>query len=348
MANELAVLGQLQITYDEQGLPMVENYQMVYDTLQAMLDNDGLVITTDELSVDSAKRISSELTKKQGSIEQFFNAEETRLKEQLDRVRQPRLELVRLFKQAQDKIKADIARAHLEWRKVAIQDSQRNCSIELDLSMFPDNEFSRLKTKKTIVEKVEKITDEIEDKYRQRLQDEEVLEQFCKGLEQNFEAWKLHLDTKPLSEIIQLINKQIADLKREEEEHKELLKAQEERKRILEAQEEEERKRALEEQANELFTTVSQNTEALLKMEDPVFWENWELNLSTNGNGLEKLIAFFQLHDKMNLTINTAEVNVIITLNECQRDDFMNYMNDNGIQMLTDPILITEEQEDGN
>ena len=144
-ANELAVLERLEISYDLAGYPEVKNYEVVYGTLEAMLEGaDKLVITADEASVESAKSIKSQLTKYQKRIDEVFEVEEAKYNELISKKRS----LKRLFERSKNYLNDGIEYAKTEWAKEAINEYSRLASEDIDISMIDPKTYSRKLTKK--------------------------------------------------------------------------------------------------------------------------------------------------------------------------------------------------------
>lgn len=175
-ANELAVLERLEISYDLTGYPEVKNYEVVYGTLEAMLEGaDKLVITSDEASVESAKSIKSQLTKYQKRIDEVFEVEEAKYNELISKKRS----LKRLFERSKNYLNDGIEYAKAEWAKEAINEYSRLASEDIDISMIDPKTYSRKLTKKSVFEVIESEVIRIEEEYKKSQNDKEVFEKYC-------------------------------------------------------------------------------------------------------------------------------------------------------------------------
>ena len=177
-ANELAVLERLEISYDLAGYPEVKNYEVVYGTLESMLEGaDKLVITADEASVESAKSIKSQLTKYQKRIDEVFEVEEAKYNELVSKKRS----LKRLFERSKNYLNDGIEYAKTEWAKEAINEYSRLASEEIDISMIDPKTYSRKLTKKSVFEVIESEVIRIEEEYKKSQNDKEVFEKYCQS-----------------------------------------------------------------------------------------------------------------------------------------------------------------------
>ena len=177
-ANELAVLERLEINYDLTGYPEVKNYEVVYGTLEAMLEGaDKLVITADESSVESAKSIKSQLTKYQKRIDEVFEIEEAKFNELISKKRS----LKRLFERSKNYLNDGIEYAKTEWAKEAINEYSRLASEDIDISMIDPKTYSRKLTKKSVFEVIESEVIRIEEEYKKSQNDKEVFEKYCQS-----------------------------------------------------------------------------------------------------------------------------------------------------------------------
>lgn len=201
--NELAVLERLEISYDLAGYPEVKNYEVVYGTLEAMLEGaDKLVITADEASVESAKSIKSQLTKYQKRIDEVFEVEEAKYNELISKKRS----LKRLFERSKNYLNDGIEYAKTEWAKEAINEYSRLASEDIDISMIDPKTYSRKLTKKSVFDVIESEVIRIEEEYKKSQNDKEVFEKYClsKGI-----APELMLDwqkTMSLSEAMERVD----------------------------------------------------------------------------------------------------------------------------------------------
>ena len=176
--NELKVLERLEISYDLAGYPEVKNYEVVYGTLEAMLEGaDKLVITADEASVESAKSIKSQLTKYQKRIDEVFQAEEAKYNELVSKKRS----LKRLFERSKNYLNDGIEYAKTEWVKEAINEYSRLASEDIDISMIDPKTYSRKLTKKSVFEVIESEVIRIEEEYMKSQNDKEVFEKYCQS-----------------------------------------------------------------------------------------------------------------------------------------------------------------------
>ena len=174
--NELAVLERLEISYDLTGYPEVKNYEVVYGTLEAMLEGaDKLVITADEASVESAKSIKSQLTKYQKRIDEVFEVEEAKYNELISKKRS----LKRLFERSKNYLNDGIEYAKTEWAKEAINEYSRLASEDIDISMIDPKTYSRKLTKKSVFEVIESEVIRLEEEYKKSQNDKEVFEKYC-------------------------------------------------------------------------------------------------------------------------------------------------------------------------
>ena len=192
LTNELAVLERLEISYDLAGYPEVKNYEVVYGTLEAMLEGaDKLVITADEASVESAKR-----------IDEVFEVEEAKYNELVSKKRS----LKRLFERSKNYLNDGIEYAKTEWVKEAINEYSRLASEDIDISMIDPKTYSRKLTKKSVFDVIESEVIRIEEEYKKSQNDKEVFEKYClsKGI-----APELMLDwqkTMSLSEAMERVD----------------------------------------------------------------------------------------------------------------------------------------------
>lgn len=176
--NELAVLDRLEISYDLAGYPEVKNYEVVYGTLEAMLEGaDKIVITSDESSVESAKSIKSQLTKYQKRIDEVFEAEEAKYNELVSKKRS----LKRLFERSKNYLNDGIEYAKTEWVKEAINEYSRLASEDIDISMIDPKTYSRKLTKKSVFEVIESEVIRIEEEYKKSQHEQEVFEKYCQS-----------------------------------------------------------------------------------------------------------------------------------------------------------------------
>ena len=176
LTNELAVLERLEINYDLTGYPEVKNYEVVYGTLEAMLEGaDKLVITADESSVESAKSIKSQLTKYQKRIDEVFEVEEAKYNELVSKKRS----LKRLFERSKNYLNDGIEYAKTEWVKEAINEYSRLASEDIDISMIDPKTYSRKLTKKSVFEVIESEVIRIEEEYKKSQHEQEVFEKYC-------------------------------------------------------------------------------------------------------------------------------------------------------------------------
>lgn len=178
LTNELAVLERLEISYDLTGYPEVKNYEVVYGTLESMLEGaDKLVITADEASVESAKSIKSQLTKYQKRIDEVFEVEEAKFNELISKKRS----LKRLFERSKNYLNDGIEYAKTEWVKEAINEYSRLASEDIDISMIDPKTYSRKLTKKSVFEVIESEVIRIEEEYKKSQNDKEVFEKYCQS-----------------------------------------------------------------------------------------------------------------------------------------------------------------------
>ena len=178
LTNELAVLERLEINYDLTGYPEVKNYEVVYGTLEAMLEGaDKLVITADEASVESAKSIKSQLTKYQKRIDEVFEVEEAKYNELVSKKRS----LKRLFERSKNYLNDGIEYAKTEWAKEAINEYSRLASEDIDISMIDPKIYSRKLTKKSVFEVIESEVIRLEEEYKKSQNDKEVFEKYCQS-----------------------------------------------------------------------------------------------------------------------------------------------------------------------
>lgn len=176
--NELKVLERLEISYDLTGYPEVKNYEVVYGTLEAMLEGaDKLVITADEASVESAKSIKSQLTKYQKRIDEVFEVEEAKYNELISKKRS----LKRLFERSKNYLNDGIEYAKTEWAKEAINEYSRLASEDIDISMIDPKTYSRKLTKKSVFDVIESEVIRIEEEYKKSQNDKEVFEKYCQS-----------------------------------------------------------------------------------------------------------------------------------------------------------------------
>ena len=178
LTNELAVLERLEINYDLTGYPEVKNYEVVYGTLESMLEGaDKLVITADEASVESAKSIKSQLTKYQKRIDEVFEVEEAKYNELISKKRS----LKRLFERSKNYLNDGIEYAKTEWAKEAINEYSRLASEDIDISMIDPKTYSRKLTKKSVFEVIESEVIRLEEEYKKSQNDKEVFEKYCQS-----------------------------------------------------------------------------------------------------------------------------------------------------------------------
>lgn len=197
--NELTVLGKLAITYDLTGFPVIENYELVYDTLSSMLDGaDKLIITADESSVDSAKSLKSKMTAYQKAIDDMFEVEIGKLKELESKKR----DLKRLFERVKAYLTSEVDRAKVEWVKEAVQAYGRLATEDVTVEMIPKESYSRKQTKKAVMEAVQAEIEKIEEAYKLKEQDKEMLKAYCSAKNQPHERYMDWLEYKPLSEVM--------------------------------------------------------------------------------------------------------------------------------------------------
>lgn len=203
LTNELAVLERLEINYDLTGYPEVKNYEVVYGTLEAMLEGaDKIVITSDESSVESAKSIKSQLTKYQKRIDEVFEAEEAKYNELVSKKRS----LKRLFERSKNYLNDGIEYAKTEWVKEAINEYSRLASEDIDISMIDPKTYSRKLTKKSVFEVIESEVIRIEEEYKKSQHEQEVFEKYCnsKGISSELLLdWK---KTMSLSEAMERVD----------------------------------------------------------------------------------------------------------------------------------------------
>ena len=149
MVMEIAKLtNHFEITQNLAGDYEVPNYDLIRDTLQAYADNidEVLVVTSDELSVDGAKRTKKELKDMKDAIELSFAT----FMKQIDNVTKARLELKRIFTKAEGNIDTKIKEAYEEWKKEALLEYGRIASFDVTVDMLDPKVFQRKQTKKSI------------------------------------------------------------------------------------------------------------------------------------------------------------------------------------------------------
>lgn len=201
--NELAVLNKLQITYDLTGYPVIENYELVYDTLASILEGaDKLVITADEASVDSAKSLKSQMTKSMKRIDETFEAEIAKLKVLENKKR----DLKRLFERVKAYLTEEVDRAKREWVKEAIEEHERIASMELTPEMIEASTYSRKQTKKAVMEAVLTEIEKLEAAFEQAEKDKEQLKRYCEMSKQPFETYVELLQYKTLSDVMVMVD----------------------------------------------------------------------------------------------------------------------------------------------
>lgn len=204
--NELVVLDRLHISYDMAGYPIIEDYEVVRDTLASMLDGtDKLVITADEASVDSAKAIKAQMTKAQKRITEVFEAEKAKFNDLVMKER----ELKRLFERSKNYITDGIDFAKLEWVKEAIIDNERIATNEITVDMIAPSVYSRKQTKKAVKEAVRDEIERLEDEYKKLEQDKDSLKKYCESKGQLFERYEDLLERMTLAEVMMKIDSDI-------------------------------------------------------------------------------------------------------------------------------------------
>lgn len=220
--NDLAVLNTLRIGHEEDGTVYVENFEVVRDTLESLLEGkDKIIVTTEENSVKAAQDASTKLNNAKKEITKVFADEEQRLKNELSKLTQPKKELLHCFDSSTDNIKMQVMYAKEQWKLQAIEDNQRDCSIDLTAEMFSKIKPTMRMSKKKIVDDVMLRVQEIEKEFEQRQKDEDTLEQCCRIQELDFEHYRLLLDTNDLATVLDIIA-QDQERKREQERQAEL------------------------------------------------------------------------------------------------------------------------------
>lgn len=201
--NELAVLNKLQITYDLTGYPVIENYELVYDTLASILEGaDKLVITADEASVDSAKSLKSQMMKAQKRIDETFEVEIAKLKVLENKKR----DLKRLFERVKAYLTEEVDRAKREWVKDAIEEHGRIASMEITPEMIESSVYSRKQTKKAVMEAVLVEIEKLEATFEQMEKDKEQLKRYCEMSKQPFETYVELLQYKSLADVMTMVD----------------------------------------------------------------------------------------------------------------------------------------------
>lgn len=204
--NELVVLDRLHISYDMAGYPIVENYEVVRDTIASILDGtDKLVITADEASVDSAKAIKAQLTKAQKRLTEVFDPEKAKLNDLVMKER----ELKRLFERSKSYISDGLEWAKKEWVKEAIIDNERIATNEITVDMIAPSVYSRKQTKKAVKEAVRDEIERLEDEYKKLEQAKDSLKSYCESKGQLFERYEDLLERMTLAEVMMKIDNDI-------------------------------------------------------------------------------------------------------------------------------------------
>lgn len=244
MVMEIAKLtNHFEITQNLAGDYEVPNYDLIRDTLQAYADNidDVLIVTSDELSVDGAKRTKKELKDMKEAIELSFAT----FMKQIDNVTKARLELKRIFTKAEGNIDAKIKEAYEEWKKEALLEYGRIASFDVTVDMLDPKVFQRKQTKKSIFDAVENEVIRLEAEYAKEEENRQTLIKYCQKANQPYEAFIPLLANRELNEVLKAVD-------RAEEEQKEREKREAERKEQqerMERERQEQEKQSTEEDA---------------------------------------------------------------------------------------------------
>ena len=232
-----------EITQNLAGDYEVPNYDLIRDTLQAYADNidEVLVVTSDELSVDGAKRTKKELKDMKDAIELSFAT----FMKQIDNVTKARLELKRIFTKAEGNIDTKIKEAYEEWKKEALLEYGRIASFDVTVDMLDPKVFQRKQTKKSIFDAVENEVIRLEAEYAKEEENRQTLIKYCQKANQPYEAFIPLLANRELNEVLKAVD-------RAEEEQKEREKREAERKEQqerMERERQEQEKQSTEEDA---------------------------------------------------------------------------------------------------
>lgn len=244
MVMEIAKLtNHFEITQNLAGDYEVPNYDLIRDTLQAYADNidEVLVVTSDELSVDGAKRTKKELKDMKDAIELSFAT----FMKQIDNVTKARLELKRIFTKAEGNIDTKIKEAYEEWKKEALLEYGRIASFDVTVDMLDPKVFQRKQTKKSIFDAVENEVIRLEAEYAKEEENRQTLIKYCQKANQPYEAFIPLLANRELNEVLKAVD-------RAEEEQKEREKREAERKEQqerMERERQEQEKQSTEEDA---------------------------------------------------------------------------------------------------
>lgn len=284
-----------EITQNLAGDYEIPNYDLIRDTLQAYADNidEVLVVTSDELSVDGAKRTKKELKDMKDAIELSFAT----FMKQIDNVTKARLELKRIFTKAEGNIDTKIKEAYEEWKKEALLEYGRIASFDVTVDMLDPKVFQRKQTKKSIFDAVENEVIRLEAEYAKEEENRQTLIKYCQKANQPYEAFIPLLANRELNEVLKAVD-------RAEEEQKEREKREAERKEQQECMERERMERERQEQEKQVTeddptVDVIEPVETEPKLEENLVFkeperELWTIRLWLNDSEKAALKLFLR------------------------------------------------------
>lgn len=274
-----------EITQNLAGDYEVPKYDLIRDTLQAYADNidEVLVVTSDELSVDGAKRTKKELKDMKDAIELSFAT----FMKQIDNVTKARLELKRIFTKAEGNIDTKIKEAYEEWKKEALLEYGRIASFDVTVDMLDPKVFQRKQTKKSIFDAVENEVIRLEAEYAKEEENRQTLIKYCQKANQPYEAFIPLLANRELNEVLKAVD-------RAEEEQKEREKREAERKEQQERMERERQEQEKQSTADIPTVEIIEPVETAPLVEEKLERELWTIRLWLNDSEKAALKLFLR------------------------------------------------------
>ena len=296
----LEVLKTVEIGHKEDGTVWIKNEKLAADTLEAWMETKkDIVINSDINSILAGQDLYTQTNGMVKKIKDKFKSEKDRLKIETDKIRIAEKSIAKPFEQYAESIKMQVMYMKEQWKLQAIQDYQRDCSVDLLPEMFSGVKIRIDSAKKTIEHNVMLRVQEIEEEYAQRQADEDALEQCCRLQNLDFNMYKTLLETKTLAETLDYIAEQQEEANRRQA----AIEVEERRRKAQEEQAIRERQ-ARQTIVNEVVPTLQDVTPDYLEPDiDPFILETpeeplmrWIVEITTTPSKQQLLSQFCRQH----------------------------------------------------
>lgn len=206
--NELSLqlFNHLQCTLSDEGVPEVQGFEVVKESLEAFLSiNEGIVVEHSELGVQTAKQHIAKLTKGEKAIKELFDNQLEILQEQMNYFTSKRRVLQKLLSTAKEEQKQQALKIMEDWKKDILLDIERDFDCELSIDDFSDVKVDMRTSKKGLTDKMVSKAEELQEAYLEKNKNVEALVMFAtsQGIEQDIiELFTEKLNYQPLSQVM--------------------------------------------------------------------------------------------------------------------------------------------------